>query len=78
MKKGILLVNLGTPKSPSKKDVRRYLTQFLNDPRVIDINPVGRFLLVNGHSVQGRKIGQTVRKNMDQRRFSPVVSQHQP
>lgn len=47
-KKGILLINLGTPKSPSKKDVRKYLTQFLNDPRVIDINPVGRFFLVNG------------------------------
>jgi ferrochelatase len=28
--------------------VRRYLTEFLNDPRVIDINPIGRFLLVNG------------------------------
>ncbi len=46
--KGILLINLGTPDSPSKKDVRKYLTQFLNDPRVIDINPVGRFFLVNG------------------------------
>jgi ferrochelatase len=48
MKKGILLINLGTPDSPKRKDVKRYLTQFLNDPRVIDINPVGRFLLVNG------------------------------
>ena len=48
MKKGILLINLGTPKSPAKKDVRKYLTQFLNDPRVIDINPIGRFILVNG------------------------------
>lgn len=47
MKKGVLLINLGTPKSPKKSDVRRYLTQFLNDPRVIDINPVGRFFLVN-------------------------------
>ncbi len=47
MKKAVLLINLGTPKSPAKKDVRRYLTQFLNDPRVIDINPVGRFFLVN-------------------------------
>jgi ferrochelatase len=28
--------------------VRKYLTQFLNDPRVIDINPVARFILVNG------------------------------
>jgi len=48
MKKGILLINLGTPDSPKRKDVKRYLTQFLNDSRVIDINPVGRFLLVNG------------------------------
>lgn len=48
MKKGVLLINLGTPKSPAKKDVRRYLTQFLNDPRVIDINPISRFFLVNG------------------------------
>lgn len=47
MKKGVLLINLGTPNSPSTKDVKKYLTQFLNDPRVIDINPVGRFLLVN-------------------------------
>lgn len=44
---GVLLVNLGTPKEPSTKEVRRYLRQFLSDPRVIDINAVGRWLLVN-------------------------------
>jgi ferrochelatase len=44
---GILLINLGTPDSPSTRDVRRYLTEFLNDPRVIDISPAGRFFLVN-------------------------------
>ncbi len=48
MKTGVLLINLGTPDSPSNSDVRKYLTQFLNDPRVIDINPIGRFFLVNG------------------------------
>jgi ferrochelatase len=48
MKTGILLINLGTPDSPSTSDVRKYLTQFLNDPRVIDINATARFLLVNG------------------------------
>ena len=47
MKKGVLLVNLGSPNSPSVKDVRKYLTQFLNDPLVIDINPAARFFLVN-------------------------------
>lgn len=46
-KTGVLLVNLGTPDSPSVGDVRKYLRQFLNDPRVIDINPIGRFFLVN-------------------------------
>lgn len=48
MKTGVLLINLGTPDSPSKADVKKYLTQFLNDRRVIDINPIGRFFLVNG------------------------------
>jgi ferrochelatase len=48
MKTGILLINLGTPDSPSTSDVRKYLTEFLNDPRVIDISAAGRFILVNG------------------------------
>jgi ferrochelatase len=48
MKTGILLINLGTPDSPKKSDVRKYLTEFLNDPRVIDISAAGRFVLVNG------------------------------
>lgn len=47
-KTGVLLINLGTPDSPSTSDVRSYLSQFLNDPRVIDINAVGRAVLVNG------------------------------
>ncbi len=44
---GVLLINLGTPDSPKWGDVYRYLTEFLNDPRVIDISPIGRFFLVN-------------------------------
>lgn len=44
----ILLINLGTPDSPSVKDVRKYLTQFLNDPRVIDLSWIKRKILVNG------------------------------
>jgi len=43
---GVLLVNLGTPDDPSTGSVRRYLRQFLLDPRVIDINPVLRNILV--------------------------------
>ena len=46
-KAGVLLVNLGTPDSPSVSDVRSYLFQFLNDPRVIDIPKLLRMILVN-------------------------------
>jgi len=37
MKKGVLLVNLGSPNSPAVGDVRRYLNEFLMDGRVIDL-----------------------------------------
>lgn len=47
-KKGILLVNLGTPDSTKVSDVRKYLREFLMDKRVIDIPAFPRFLLVNG------------------------------
>jgi len=46
-KTGILFLNLGTPDRPETPEVRRYLRQFLSDPRVIDINAVGRWLLLN-------------------------------
>ncbi|MGR3807973.1 ferrochelatase [Pasteurella testudinis] len=34
---GVLLVNLGTPSAPTANAVKRYLKQFLSDPRVIDL-----------------------------------------
>jgi ferrochelatase len=47
MQKAFLLVNLGTPESPQPKQVKRYLTEFLNDPFVIDLPWLLRKLLVN-------------------------------
>lgn len=47
-KKGVLLVNLGTPDEPKKSAVYRYLKQFLLDRRVIDYSWLGRNLLVRG------------------------------
>ena len=44
---GLMLLNLGTPDSTGVPDVRRYLREFLSDPRVIDISPVGRWMLLN-------------------------------
>jgi len=47
MSKGVLLVNLGSPDSPSVPDVRRYLREFLMDGRVLDVNWLTRFCVVN-------------------------------
>ncbi len=44
---GILLVNLGTPDSTEVPDVRRYLEQFLGDPRVLEMPSIARWLLLN-------------------------------
>ncbi len=43
----VLLVNVGTPESPSVRDVRRYLVEFLSDKRVIDVPWLLRKILVN-------------------------------
>ncbi|WP_100610403.1 ferrochelatase [Confluentibacter lentus] len=48
MKKGVLLVNLGSPDSPEPKDVKKYLGEFLMDERVIDIPFIARTALVKG------------------------------
>ena len=34
---GVLLINLGTPDAPDARAVRKYLAEFLSDPRVIEI-----------------------------------------
>ncbi len=44
---GVLLLNLGSPDSPSTRDVRRYLREFLGDPRVLDMHPILRALLLH-------------------------------
>jgi protoporphyrin/coproporphyrin ferrochelatase len=47
-KKGIVLMNLGSPDSTEVKDVRRYLKEFLMDERVIDVPYLLRAFLING------------------------------
>lgn len=46
-RRGLLLMNLGTPDAPTTRAVRRYLREFLSDPRVIDIHPMAQWLLLN-------------------------------
>ncbi len=47
MKRALLIVNLGTPNKATYFSVFKYLRQFLMDRRVININPILRFFLVN-------------------------------
>jgi len=45
---GVLLVNLGTPEEPTKKAVRKYLAEFLFDPRVVEIPRTIWWLILHG------------------------------
>ena len=54
MKKGVLLVNLGSPESPTPKDVKPYLDEFLMDEYVIDVPFLLRALIVRGIILQTR------------------------
>jgi len=47
-KVGVLLVNLGTPDAPTAPALRRYLAQFLSDPRVIEIPRLLWWLILHG------------------------------
>ncbi len=58
-KKGVLLVNLGSPKSPHLKEVKKYLIQFLMDGNVIDSSLLIRFFLVRGIIVPQRAKNST-------------------
>ncbi|MFZ5443426.1 MAG: ferrochelatase [Myxococcota bacterium] len=46
-RRGVVLVNVGTPDSPAVPDVRRYLAEFLSDPKVVDLPAPARWLLLN-------------------------------
>ncbi len=47
-KTAVLLINLGTPEEPSSPAVRRYLKEFLSDPRVVEISRPIWWLILNG------------------------------
>jgi protoporphyrin/coproporphyrin ferrochelatase len=72
---GLLLLNLGTPDEPTAPAVRRYLREFLSDPRVLDIHPVGRAALLNLVILPRRpaKSAEAYRKIWDPGRGSPLL-----
>lgn len=44
---GVLLINLGTPTAPSTKSVRKFLSEFLNDPRVVELPAVAWWIILH-------------------------------
>lgn len=59
-KHGVLLVQLGTPDSPSKNAVGQFLKAFLSDPKVVNLPTTWRYLLVHGLIVPFRR-GQSAK-----------------
>jgi ferrochelatase len=45
---GVLVTNLGTPSAPTKSSVRKYLKEFLSDPRVVEANRLVWWCVLNG------------------------------
>src|SRR5262245_61146560 len=75
LRTGLLLINLGTPDAPTTPAVRRYLRQFLSDPRVLDMNVVGRTLLLEGAILPFRpkKSAHAYAQIWDAERGSPLL-----
>ena len=46
-KNAVLLINLGTPSSTSKKDIKKYLKEFLSDNRIIEVNKYLWWFILN-------------------------------
>lgn len=73
---GVLLVNLGTPDSTQVKDVRRYLKQFLSDPRIVEVPRVLWWLILNGVILRIRpaKTAEAYKSVWDEKDGSPLMS----
>jgi ferrochelatase len=72
---GVLLINLGTPDNPHKPAVRRFLKEFLSDPRVIDLPTPIRSLLVHGFILPFRtaRSAQAYQMIWDPEKGSPLA-----
>jgi len=75
-KLGILMVNLGTPDAPDTKSVRRYLNQFLSDPRIIELPRLLWMAILHGVILRIRpaKSAQAYQEVWDEQTGSPLMS----
>ncbi len=75
-KLGVLLVNLGTPDDTSVKSVRKYLKQFLSDPRVVEVPRALWWLILNGIILRFRpsRTAEAYKTVWDEESGSPLLS----
>ncbi len=74
MKKAIVIVNLGSPSSLALKDVWKFLSEFLNDARVIDLPFIVRKILVNMIIVPFRtRKSRNMYRNIWSEKGSPII-----
>jgi hypothetical protein len=66
---GVLLVNLGTPEDPSPRSVRKFLAEFLRDPRIIEMPRALWWLILHGVILRVRPAPQCARlpEDLDRR-----------
>ena len=62
---GVLITNLGTPDSPTKKDLKKYLNQFLMDKRVVDLSrlfwvPLLKLIILNVRPKKSAKLYKSI------------------
>ena len=62
---GVLITNLGTPDSPTKKDLKKYLNQFLMDKRVVDLSrlfwvPILKLIILNVRPKKSAKLYKSI------------------
>jgi DNA-binding NarL/FixJ family response regulator len=71
----VLLCNLGTPDAPTATALRRYLAEFLSDPRVVEIPQLLWWLILHGIvlRVRPRKSGRKVPLDLDARRLAAAA-----
>ena len=71
LKRGIILMNLGSPDSTEVHEVRKYLNEFLTDKRVIDSWSVRNLLVQDCDcSGEGTQICRSISHDLDKKRIS--------
>ncbi len=73
---GVLMVNLGTPQAPETKPVRRYLAEFLSDPRIIELPRWLWLILLHGVILRIRppRSAKAYREVWSEEHGSPLLS----